>query len=499
MSALVTLKNLPVAIVAIAALVLTLVSGEVHPAAGAERSADIQRALKLMQDESDARAEIVKEASPAVVNITVVSHAQEDQSQEVPEIFNDPFFRQFFGNPQVQPQPQNRLVRGLGTGIILDSDGHILTNNHVIAGAESVTVKLLDGREFKGKVLGADPQADLAVVKIDAKGLPFLKLGNSDQLQVGQSVLAIGNPFGLDQTVTSGIVSAKGRTQVGIEDYENFIQTDAAINPGNSGGPLLNLQGEVVGINTAILSRSGGSVGIGFAIPINLARQIATELQEHGKVVRGYLGVGIQQLTPALAQALGIAADSGVLVAGVEKDSPAGRVNLKQGDVIVSFDGHPVTTPSALRFAVAGIAPGKTVTLEFLRDGKRQQVSITVAEQPSRMTAAAESDQNTPDDSEGPGKPAHILGMAVLTLTADLGNQAGYPGMHGVLIAQVDDSGAASDAGLERGMLIVSVNQHAVESIKALREQVSRAPAKKPLLLLVRAGDTDRYVALPKP
>ncbi|HUJ74994.1 MAG TPA: Do family serine endopeptidase, partial [bacterium] len=363
-----------------------------------------------------------------------------------------------------------------------------------------ITVKLPDGRVFSGKVVGADPASDVAVIKIGGKDLPVAQLGNSDDLQVGESVLAIGNPFGLEQTVTAGIVSAKGRNQVGIEDYENFIQTDAAINPGNSGGPLLNLAGQVVGVNTAIYGKSGGNVGIGFAIPINQARQIMTQLVQNGKVVRGYLGVVIQNVTPALASALNLEPNHGALVASVAPGSPASQAGLRQGDVITSFQGRPVSSVSALRYAVAAVKPGDTVKTEVLRDGKPALLDVKIKEQPKNMLAAAsQGDQQQQGSAQG-GSNDEVLGMTLQKLTPDLAASMGYSGRHGVVVTNVDDDSAAASAGLQQGMVILQVNQHAVESVAEVRRLVKEVPSKKYVLLLVSDQDGgDHFVAVQQP
>jgi serine protease Do len=297
--------------------------------------AQLQRDIETLTRESKARAAIVKRVTSSVVNISVEKNVKASERGDGPDPFDDEFFRRFF-QPRIPP-PRDFKQRGLGSGTIVDKQGYVLTNNHVVADADKILVKLPDGRQFEAKLVGGDPASDIAVVKIEGSDLPLAKLGNSDDIDVGESVMAIGNPFGLEQTITAGIVSAKGRSQVGVTDYEDFIQTDASINPGNSGGPLINLKGEVVGVNTAIFSRSGGNMGIGFSIPINDAREIMTALIATGKVTRGFLGVVIQDITPEIAGALGVKAGEGVLVANVGPNTPALRSGIKQGDVIASF------------------------------------------------------------------------------------------------------------------------------------------------------------------
>ncbi|MEE8436481.1 MAG: trypsin-like peptidase domain-containing protein, partial [bacterium] len=308
----------------------------------AKEDPEIQRAIEALRMASKARAAIVRAVAPSVVHISVekaVTSRPERgrrRGRQAPDFFEDDFFRKFFG-PRL-PDSRRFQRRGLGSGSIVDSRGYILTNNHVIENADRIIVKLKNGEEYQAELIGADPPSDLAVLKIDAKNLPVAKLGNSDAIQVGETVIAIGNPFGLEQTVTQGIVSAKKRSQVGLTDYEDFIQTDASINPGNSGGPLINLNGEIIGINTAIFSRSGGSMGIGFSIPINMARQIMISLIDHGKFVRGFLGVVIQDINKELAEALGVQPKEGVLIANVGPKTPAGKAGIRQQDIILTFN-----------------------------------------------------------------------------------------------------------------------------------------------------------------
>jgi serine protease Do len=348
--------------------------------------------------------------------------------------------------------------------------------------------------------VGRDPASDVAVIKIDGTDLPAAKLGNSDELEVGESVLAIGNPFSLEQTVTGGIVSAKGRSQVGVTDYEDFIQTDASINPGNSGGPLVNLKGEVIGVNTAIFSRSGGNMGIGFSIPINEAREIMTSLIQTGKVTRGFLGVVIQDITPEIAGALGVKANEGVLVANVGPNTPAAKAGIKQGDVIVTFRGQSVKSVNSLRYAVARVKPGEAVATDVLTEGKRRTVSIKIEEQPSDMrTAMGEGGQEGPGES-GPAVPVdQVLGMTLQTLTPEIAERMGYQGMKGILVSDVDPNGPAAAAGIQQGALILEVNRRPARSVADLKEQVNKTPSKKYLLLLVRLGNFDRYLAVQKP
>lgn len=457
-------------------------------------------AIDMLRQQSKARAAIVKAISPAVVHISVEKSVKGRSQPELPDMFNDEFFRKFF-KPRLPSQPREFKQRGLGSGSIFDSKGYIITNNHVVADADKIIVKLPDGREFKATLVGADPATDLAVIKIEGKDLPVAKLGNSDQIDVGESVIAIGNPFGLEQTVTAGIVSAKGRSQVGLTDYEDFIQTDASINPGNSGGPLISLDGEIIGINTAIYSRSGGNQGIGFAIPINMAKSIMKDLIANGRVTRGFLGVVIQDVTQEIAGALGIDVNGGVLISNVGPNTPAGEAGIAQGDLIVKFDGKPVASSNELRNAVAAIRPGTTVPVDLLRKGAKKRVQVTVREQPSDMRAAigGTGGGNRESKPEEPPKPESVLGMEIQPLTPELADQMGYKGMRGVVITRVEQDSPAANAGLQRGALILEANQQSVSEPKDLKSAVAKIKSGQHILLLVRMGDFNRFVGVQKP
>jgi serine protease Do len=474
-----------------AALLLFAPAGLVQ--ARTDAAATLNQDIGLLERESKARAAIAKEASSPVVNITVEKKASAEQtsSPEPHPPFNDQFMRRFFQG-QIPDSPRDPNVHGLGTGIIVSAQGYVLTNNHVVADADKITVRLPDGRVFPAKRVGTDPATDVAVLKIEGKDFPVAKLGDSDEIEVGESVLAIGNPFGLDQTITAGIISAKGRNQVGVAEYENFIQTDASINPGNSGGPLLNLKGEVVGVNTAIFGNSGGNMGIGFAIPINQARSVMKTLIADGKVVRGFLGVSIQEAGPELAAAMSLAPDQKVLVSGVGSETPAAKAGLKQGDVILSFRGKAMPSVNALRYAVANVKPGETVPVEVLRDGKQLSLSVKIAEQPKDMVAATSGAPGGPADR---GSADAVLGMKLRTLSPELAAQVGAKSDHGVVIADVDSNGPAAAAGLHEGDVLLEVNHHPVRTVREVREEVGRAPAKKYVLMLVQSGHADRYVA----
>ena len=339
---------------------------------------------------------VAKQVKAAVVNISSVKKPHtKREGERGNSFFDDPLFRRFFGEEfeRRMPAPRNR-EQGLGSGVIISSDGYIITNNHVVEQADVLTVALPDKRTFKATVVGTDPKTDLAVLKIDASNLPVLPWGDSAQLQVGELVVAVGNPFGLTQTVTMGIISAVGRANVGIVDYEDFIQTDAAINPGNSGGALANLKGELIGINTAIFSQSGGYMGIGFAIPSTMAKSIFQSLVTHGKVVRGWIGVSIQEVTPDLAKQFGTSETTGALVADVLEDSPASKAKFERGDIIINYNGASVRDPAHLRALVADTAPGTTVHVSVLRENTPKELRVKIEELPKELAKASASDRH---------------------------------------------------------------------------------------------------------
>jgi serine protease Do len=442
-------------------------------------------------------ANVAAEASPAVVFIQVEKIVQQRSSAQFfppsgeSSPFGDDFFRRFFGPPpsgqprQFHQAPQQHRVVGQGSGFIISKDGYILTNNHVVGDADKVTVKLQDGREFKAKTIGTDAHSDVAVIKIDTKNLPVLPLGDSDAIEVGEWVVAIGNPFGLSHTLTVGVVSAKGRSSIGIADYENFIQTDAAINPGNSGGPLIDLDGRAVGMNTAIFSSSGGYMGIGFAIPINMAKAIKDQLIQTGSVTRGYLGIDIQDLTQELAKSFGLKDHQGILLAQVSENSPAEKAGLKQGDVIIEFAGKPIGKVGAFRNRVALKAPGSKVKIIVLRNGKRKTLSITIGKLPDGELAAA----GTPRNLEK-------LGLTVQTLTPNLARQFGIQGEKGVVVTQVTPDSLAALAGINPGAVILEVNRKPVSNTEEFKRVVAQTPEKGTVLLLIKDGQYSRYVAL---
>ncbi|MCI5144617.1 MAG: Do family serine endopeptidase, partial [Candidatus Electrothrix sp. AR3] len=347
-----------------------------------------QSDIALLDRSAKAFSSVVKKVGPAVVYIGVEKTSKAPGGQQLDEMLTDPLFEHFFGKKfdRFPQKPSPFKQHGTGSGFIISADGLILTNNHVVEDADNIKVKLADKRNFTAKVVGTDPQSDVALIKIEGENLPTLPLGDSDRLEVGEWVIAIGSPFELSQSVTVGVVSAKGRSKVGINDYENFIQTDAAINPGNSGGPLLNIHGQAIGINTAIFSRSGGSMGISFAIPINMAKSIEEQLRSTGKVVRGWLGLMIQDMNEDLAQSFDLKKAEGILVSEVTADSPAEKAGLHQGDILLSLNGSKLTDVTDLRNRIAMTVPGSTAKLKIIRDSKRKQIDVLIAEQPSNFS-----------------------------------------------------------------------------------------------------------------
>jgi serine protease Do len=423
-----------------------------------------------------------KEVKPAVVNIAVKRAAEGPEAafEGMPRGHDrQEQFRRFF-----EPQPK-RPGRSMGTGFIINPDGYIVTNNHVVEGAGQIQVKLADGREFAGKILGGDPKTDLAMVKIEATGLPVIPFGDSSKLEVGEPVMAIGNPFGLEATVTTGIVSATGRV-IGSGPYDDYIQTDASINPGNSGGPLVNAQGQVVGINTAIYSETGGSVGIGFAIPASLAKTVVTQLADQGHVVRGWLGVSIQPLTPELAKAFQRDDKSGALVASVTDGSPAHKAGLKPGDIITEYDGRRVAKTDDLPRAVAETPVGKDVTINVIRDGKALVLNTKIVQLDD--TASAK-----PVKAEAKGG----LGVAVQPLTPSLAKELGLKAEQGVVVADVAEGSPAATAGLRPRDVIVEADHQKVATADDLKKSVERKKGKgAPILLLVNRNGNSLYVAV---
>ena len=432
---------------------------------------------------------LAKKLKPIVVNISTTQVSEGRGSQEFSSPFgggeDDPFndfWKRFFGGPAPRgPQRQ----RSLGSGFIIDGDGSILTNNHVVENASKIVVKLSgDEQDYEAKVVGRDPKTDIAVIKINVKtGLAAANFGDSDRLEVGEWVMAIGNPFGLDGTVTSGIVSAKGRHNITQGPYDNFIQTDASINPGNSGGPLINLRGEVIGINTAIFSRTGGNIGIGFAIPINLVKELLPQLRGKGRVTRGFLGVLIQKVTPEIAESLGMDKGYGALVANVSKDGPADKAGVKVGDVIVEFDGSPVKDSGDLPIIVARTLVDKKVRMKVLRDRKEIFLNVAVGELKEEEIVAS-----VPEKGE--------LGMTVQRLTPQMAEGLGLEKAEGVVVTAVEQGGVADEAGIRRGDVIMEVDRKAIKSLDEYKKAVAGARKGRGVLFLVRRGESTLFLAL---
>ena len=420
--------------------------------------------------------QLVQNCGPAVVNVSVRGTVKAgNQLKMPPGIGPDTPLYHFFNMPM--PPNHNNVVRGEGSGFIVSPDGVILTNAHVVEDAQRVMVKLTDRREFEAKVLGSDAKSDVAVLKIEAKNLPVVKLGDPQSLQVGEWVVAIGSPFGFENSVTAGIVSAKGRS-LPDGNYVPFIQTDAAVNPGNSGGPLFNLRGEVVGVNSQIYSRSGGYEGLSFAIPIDVAMGVGRQLQATGHVTRGKIGVAIQDVNQALAESFGLEVPRGALVSSVEKGGPADRAGLKAGDVILSFDGQPVDAVGALPAAVAATKPGKEVTLQVWRDRSAREMRVKVGELSDKAEVAANTENN----------PAGRLGLVVRPLSAEERQQTELAS--GLMVEEA--TGASAEAGLRPGDVVISANGKAVKSAEELRAIVSSA--KDHVALLVQRGDARIFV-----
>ncbi|MFN8058996.1 MAG: Do family serine endopeptidase, partial [Vicinamibacterales bacterium] len=457
----------------------TAPAGETSQPAGAARF-----------DGRESYADLVARVAPSVVTIRSV-HLVHQTSQAMP-FADDPLFRRFFGDPDQHPR-SDRRVGGLGSGVVVNDRGYILTNHHVVADAQDVTVELSDRRTLSAKVVGSDQPSDLAVLKIDEQGLPALRLADSDTARVGDVVLAFGNPLGVGQTVTMGIVSAKGRsTGLGDGSFEDFIQTDAAINQGNSGGALVNMRGELLGVNSQILSPSGGNIGIGFAIPANLAQGVMTQLIDHGKVRRGLLGVTVQNVTSDMATNLGLSQVRGAIVSSVTADGPAARAGLKQGDVILALNGHAVGDSNSLRNAIGGTEPGSSVSIVASRDGKEHEFRATLDElKPAKARRGDDSDDDD-EDGQAPARTGRF-GMTLDAVTPGVARRLGLDADTGVLVREIDPDGAAAQSGLARGDVILEVNRTKVSSPDAVRQQLEKATAERPTLLLVQRGQATIY------
>ncbi len=446
--------------------------------------------IALLQRMGRGVSKIARGALPSVVFIRVEKVFEANVQGQPRGNYNDPFnyfgddlMRRFF---HFEPPIQRRRFKqeGAGSGFIISRDGYILTNSHVVGDADKIRVKLHDGREFDAKRIGADEKSEVAVIKIEADDLPYLPLGDSSKLDIGAFVIAIGNPFGLTESVTFGAVSALGRNNIGIADYENFIQTDAAINPGNSGGPLLDTGGEVVGINTAIYSQSGGSMGIGFAIPINMAKAIKEQLVATGKVVRSYLGIYIQDVTSELAESFGLKDAEGILVSDVESESGAAKGGLKQGDVILKLNGERVSNVAAFRNEVSSNPPGTELTLTVIRDGKEKTLKVVTAAMPGEETV-----------TESVSAIAEKIGLTVEPVTEELAERFGYTADTGVIVTDVEEDGLAAQAGIRPGILITSVNLRNVDSVADFRKGLETSEKTGRVVLRIKEGRYYRYVA----
>ncbi|MBM4103944.1 MAG: Do family serine endopeptidase [Planctomycetes bacterium] len=454
-------------------------------------SAAEDNGIETLRKTSKAFTAVAKKAVPAVVAVKVektVKSNMQDMFGNSP--FDDEFFRRFFG-PQFSPpsQPRSQKKEGQASGFIISPDGYILTNNHVVADVDKITVIFKDGRKLDAKVIGTDDKSEVALIKVEAKDLPVIELGDSDELEVGEWVIAVGNPFGLAETVTVGVVSALGR-QTGITDggYEDFIQTDAAINPGNSGGPLLNLDGKAVGINTAIITQSGGYMGVGLAIPINMAKAIKDQfLANNGKVERSYIGITMNRegLTPELAESFGLDKNAGVLVTDVEPGSPADKAGLKQGDIIIKLNGKEIHANESFRNTVSLMTPGTKINLTIFRDGKEKEFTVEVGSLSKSKFAMEVSEA---------GKK---LGVKVAPMDSDASRKFNVKGDKGVVIVEVDPDSPAGEAGIEPGMIILSVNSAEVNTIAEFNQAMEQSAKTKKVRLLIKSGRFSQYLILP--
>ena len=471
--------------------------------------ADTNTSHEKVSQLSNSFADIIEKASPAVVKISTTRVIKASEQQGNNPFMSDPFFRQFFGGPNMRPRDQRE--RGLGSGVIVNPSGYILTNNHVVDKATTLKVALSDGREFTAKTVGTDPQTDVAVVKIDAASLPTLSFANSDNARVGDLCFAIGNPFGQDHTVTMGIISAKGRNNLreNTVQLQNFIQTDASINPGNSGGALINARGELIGMNTMILTGGGagfggeaGNVGIGFAVPSNMAKQVLDQLVKNGKVTRGYMGVSLQAVSRELAPEFGLKNDHGAIVGDVTPGKPGDQAGLKSGDVVVKIDGQEVQDSNDLTMKVTGHAPGDTVTLDVIRDGKPMKIKVTLGQRPNGLDWAksgGNSDNDKGDNDNGTADNGNARGINVENLTPDVIQQLGLDSnTKGVVVTSVDPDSTAADAGIGRGTIIVAVERHPVASVSDFRRLMTQAQNQPVLLTVNNGGATGFVVVQPK-
>ncbi len=458
-------------------------------------SASQQGSIETLEKTGKTFAAIAEDASKAVVGIRAERTVKMQQYWTIPdwpfgEFFDDDMFERFFRrqNQQGRNPPRKYRRQAQGSGFIISKDGYILTNNHLVGEAEKVTVKLSDDKQYDGEIIGTDPASDIAVIKIDTDDLNYLKIADSDTIEVGEWVLAVGNPFGLSHSVTAGIISAKGRSGVGVAAYEDFIQTDAAINPGNSGGPLLNLRGEVIGINTAIISQTGGNLGIGLAIPSNMAKYIYDQILEGGKVVRGYLGVTIQDLTPELAESFDLEERKGVLISDVMEGSAARKSGIQRGDIIVEMNDESIQTADELRNKVAMLKPGTEADIVVLRNGRKRTLQVELGRRPTEEELATQTEEKADTEKR--------LGIEVQNLTEELARRFGYEKMQGVIISGVRPGSLAAAAGLKTGMLIQEVDRKKVNNVKEFVREIKKAKKGDSVLLLVNTGTFNRFVVL---
>lgn len=467
--------------------------------ATAQNSDDLEQMLRA----SKTRAILVQNVQKAVVHIKVEKIMRNPNGQALnnpKDLYNDEFFRRFFPElrtpknqqPKKRQQPKRDFRQeGMGSGSIIDSKGYILTNHHVVGEADRILVILYDGTEKEAKLVGTDPETDIAVIKIVGNGLPVLPMGNSDEIHVGEDVIAVGNPFGLIQTVTYGIVSAKGRSNVGINEYENFIQTDAAINPGNSGGPLVSLSGEIVGVNSAIYTRSGGYQGIGFAVPINMARKIMRDLIDKGKVSRGWLGVGIQDVSQDLAKAFQLENTKGSLISGVMQGTPAQKAGMLKGDVVIRINDKYIRDSNHLRNEIANAGAFAEIEMELIRDGKNILIKLKLDERPRKLSQVKVAPQPIPEIEQ-----VEMLGMVVEELTEETAKQFGIESGTGIVIVAVTPGSAADKTGLLPGMIVQEVERQAIVNLSIFKELVSEMDPEKGILLLIKTANGSRYIFL---
>jgi len=443
-----------------------------------------------LSDNGGAFSQIVKLVSPSVVNIFTTKTVTREESIPFSHYFDYPFDEMFGGIET----PDRWKEQSLGSGVVVSPDGYIITNSHVVEKAEEIRVKLFDKRDFRATLIGSDPKTDIAVIKISAEGLPAIKWGDSDKLEVGEFVLAFGNPYSFGHTVTMGIVSAVGRANVGIADYEDFIQTDAAINPGNSGGPLVNIRGELIGINTAIFSRTGGYQGIGFAVPSNMAKAVMTQLIEKGKVIRGWIGVAIQNFTPELARKFGLDRPRGALITDIYKGGPADRAHLRRGDVIIAVNGKDVENVEHLRNTIAQTSVGTKIRLTIMRDGKKRHISVTIAEMPENLHASVRSEYGGEENTTGDNE---LYGLTLMNLTPTIAKQLNLSrDERGVVVVRVDPQSGAFEAGLRKGDVIQEINKERITSLDDIKDIKRSIHKGDTLLLFINRGGNKFYITL---